>query len=65
MVGNGNKYTIVRMCPPGNVYYFFSVDGIPIDDYNYDVDNTNNNNHNNHNNFDNGELLDVTRSDFE
>ena len=35
MFGNGSKYNIIRMCPPGNVYYFFTVDGIVVDNYNY------------------------------
>ena len=35
MFGNGNKYTIIRMCPPGYIYYFFTVDGFVIDDYKY------------------------------
>ena len=49
MIGNGTKYTIVRMCPPGHIYYFFSVDGIPIDNYNYSLDNSNYINSNNNN----------------
>ena len=35
MFGNGSKYNIIRMCPPGNIYYFFTIDGVLIEDYNY------------------------------
>ena len=30
MICNGDKFQIVRMCPPGEVHYFFSVDSIPV-----------------------------------
>ena len=30
MICNGDKFQIVRMCPPGDVHYFFSVDSIPV-----------------------------------
>ena len=30
MIYNGSKYQIIRMCPPGEVKYFFSVDTIPV-----------------------------------
>ena len=30
MFYNGNKYQIIRMCPPGEVHYFFTVDTIPV-----------------------------------
>ena len=35
MFGNGIKYNIIRMCPPGNIYYFFTIDGVVVEDYNY------------------------------
>ena len=28
----GNKYQIVRMCPPGEISYFFTIDTIPIEE---------------------------------
>ena len=30
MIYNGNKYQIIRMCPPGEVNFFFTVDTIPV-----------------------------------
>ena len=30
MLYNGNKYQIIRMCPPGEVKFFFTVDTIPV-----------------------------------
>ena len=30
MIYNGSKYQIIRMCPPGEVKYFFSVDTKPV-----------------------------------
>ena len=30
MIYNGNKYQIIRMCPPGEVKYFFTVDTKPV-----------------------------------
>ena len=30
MLYNGNKYQIIRMCPPGEVNYFFTVDTVPV-----------------------------------
>ena len=30
MIYNGSKYQIIRMCPPGEVHYFFTVDTIPV-----------------------------------
>ena len=30
MIYNGNKYQIIRMCPPGEVNYFFTVDTKPV-----------------------------------
>ena len=30
MICNGDTFQIVRMCPPGEVHYFFSVDSIPV-----------------------------------
>ena len=36
MIGNGLKYNIYRMCPPGNIFYFFSVDSIPVEYYGVD-----------------------------
>ena len=30
MIFNGTKYQIIRMCPPGDVHYFFTVDTIPV-----------------------------------
>ena len=41
MIGNGIKYTIIRMCPPGNIFYFYSVDSEIVDFYgddNYIID---------------------------
>ena len=28
----GSKYQIVRMCPPGEIHYFFTVDTIPVEE---------------------------------
>ncbi len=33
MIGNGIKYTIIRMCPPGNLLYFYSIDSEIVDFY--------------------------------
>ena len=33
MIGNGIKYTIIRMCPPGNILYFYSIDSEIVDFY--------------------------------
>ena len=30
MICNGDKFQIVRMCPPGEINYFFTVDSIPV-----------------------------------
>ena len=30
MICNGDKFQIVRMCPPGEIYYFFTVDSFPV-----------------------------------
>ena len=30
MICNGDKFQIVRMCPPGEIHYFFTVDSIPV-----------------------------------
>ena len=30
MIGNGTKFQIVRMCPPGEIDYFFTVDTVPV-----------------------------------
>ena len=36
MIGNGIKYSIIRMCPPGNLFYFYSVDSEIVDFYGED-----------------------------
>ena len=28
----GTKYSIVRMCPPGDIYYFFTLDTVPVEE---------------------------------
>ena len=28
----GSKYSIVRMCPPGDIYYFFTLDTVPVEE---------------------------------
>ena len=38
MIGDGKKYNIIRMCPPGHIYYFFSIDGVPIQNINHTFD---------------------------
>ena len=38
MIGDGKKYNIIRMCPPGNIYYFFTIDGVPIQNINHTFD---------------------------
>ena len=30
MICNGSSFQIVRMCPPGEIHYFFTVDTIPV-----------------------------------
>ena len=30
MIYNGSKYQIIRMCPPGEIHYFFTIDTIPV-----------------------------------
>ena len=30
MICTGDKFQIVRMCPPGEIHYFFTVDSVPI-----------------------------------
>ena len=30
MICNGSSFQIVRMCPPGEIHYFFTVDSIPV-----------------------------------
>ena len=30
MICNGSSFQIVRMCPPGDIHYFFTVDSIPV-----------------------------------
>ena len=30
MICYGSSFKIVRMCPPGDIYYFFTVDSIPV-----------------------------------
>ena len=30
MICNGDKFQIVRMCPPGEIHYFFTVDSFPV-----------------------------------
>ena len=30
MIFDGTKYQIIRMCPPGDVHYFFTIDTIPV-----------------------------------
>ena len=40
MICSGNSFQIVRMCPPGEINYFFTVDSIPVKNQ---ADNGNNN----------------------
>ena len=30
MICNGSSFQIVRMCPPGEIHYFFTVDSVPV-----------------------------------
>ena len=30
MICNGDKFQIVRMCPPGEIHYFYTVDSFPV-----------------------------------
>ena len=30
MICNGDKFQIVRMCPPGEIHYFYTVDSVPV-----------------------------------
>ena len=30
MICNGDKFQIVRMCPPGEIQYFYTVDSVPV-----------------------------------
>ena len=30
MICNGSSFQIVRMCPPGEVHYFFTIDSVPV-----------------------------------
>lgn len=37
MICNGRLFSTVRMCPPGTIYYFITVDTIPVEAYKEDT----------------------------
>ena len=39
MICLGNKFQIVRMCPPGEIHYFFSLDTVPVEEEGKDGEN--------------------------